>query len=109
MTDFFGGNAKKAAAEEAPAIEMATPSTDLKGRIVRTEFDFEGTKHAGEGRTIVLELDSFFLIACYVPNSGQNLERLDYRINEWFVYICIILTIVPPFHLGYLYFTGSPT
>ena len=36
-----------------------------------------------EGRVITLELDSFFVINTYVPNSGQNLERLDYRLNDW--------------------------
>lgn len=36
-----------------------------------------------EGRVITLELDSFFIINTYVPNSGQNLERLDYRLNDW--------------------------
>lgn len=83
MTDFFGGGApsKKVdkGAEEAPVAQ-------LKGRVLRTELDLHGTKHSGEGRTIMLELDSFYLVACYVPNSGQNLERLDYRVDEWLVY-----------------------
>ena len=25
----------------------------------------------------------FFLVACYTPNSGSELKRLDYRVNEW--------------------------
>ena len=82
MTDFFGGASKKAPPEVAPS--PAAAPADLKGRVVRTEFDLEGTKHSGEGRTIMIELDSFFLVACYVPNSGQNLERLDYRVDEWY-------------------------
>jgi len=36
-----------------------------------------------EGRTTTLELDSCFAVAAYVPNSGQKLERLDYRIDTW--------------------------
>ena len=36
-----------------------------------------------EGRVITIELDSFYVINTYVPNSGQNLERLDYRLNTW--------------------------
>jgi len=36
-----------------------------------------------EGRFIGLEFDNFYLINTYVPNSGQQLKRLDYRIGEW--------------------------
>ncbi len=32
-----------------------------------------------EGRVITLEYDSFYLIACYVPNSKRELERLNSR------------------------------
>ena len=40
-------------------------------------------KHDKEGRIITLEYDKFYLICCYTPNSGQQLKRLDYRLNEW--------------------------
>ena len=40
-------------------------------------------KHDNEGRVITLEYDKFFLIACYTPNAGEGLKRLDYRIDEW--------------------------
>ena len=36
-----------------------------------------------EGRLINLEFDNFNLINLYVPNSGQELKRLEYRVNEW--------------------------
>jgi exonuclease III len=94
LTDFFGAPAAKApaAAPAAPAEAVAAPAS--KGVVLRTEFDLEGTKHAGEGRTIMLELDTFFLVACYVPNSGQNLERLDYRVDEWFVRLLLLLILL---------------
>lgn len=38
--------------------------------------------HDQEGRTIVAEYESFYLVNLYVPNSGQDLKRLDYR-KEW--------------------------
>jgi exodeoxyribonuclease-3 len=41
------------------------------------------SKFVGEGRTITIEFDQFYLVNCYVPNSGMELERLDYRVNEW--------------------------
>ncbi len=34
-----------------------------------------------EGRVITLEYDSFYLIACYVPNSKRELERLPSRME----------------------------
>ena len=37
----------------------------------------------GEGRWVQLETPDFYFINTYVPNSGQNLERLDYRVDEW--------------------------
>jgi exodeoxyribonuclease-3 len=36
-------------------------------------------EHDNEGRVICLEFEAFFLVNVYVPNSGQQLERLDYR------------------------------
>lgn len=36
-----------------------------------------------EGRTIVVEFPWGTLTNVYVPNSGQDLKRLDYRVNEW--------------------------
>ncbi|KAJ2156989.1 hypothetical protein GGF46_004809 [Coemansia sp. RSA 552] len=34
-----------------------------------------------EGRLITLEFDSFHLVACYVPNAGEKLVRLDRRMR----------------------------
>ncbi|KAK4839109.1 hypothetical protein QYF36_019197 [Acer negundo] len=39
--------------------------------------------HDSEGRVVTAEFDSFYLINCYVPNSGDGLRRLPYRIAEW--------------------------
>lgn len=39
-----------------------------------------------EGRMVALEYDKFFLVNLYVPNSGQDLKRLDYR-KEWDAHI----------------------
>ena len=35
-----------------------------------------------EGRVLCLEFESFFLVNVYVPNSGSELKRLDYR-QKW--------------------------
>ena len=39
-------------------------------------------KHDHEGRVITLEFEDFFFITVYVPNSQNELQRLDYR-QEW--------------------------
>ena len=36
-----------------------------------------------EGRVIVFEFESFFLMNAYVPNSKPDLSRLEYRANTW--------------------------
>ena len=57
-------------------------------RVRRTEIgvDRGGVRVEGytdEGRTLTLEFDGFYLVTAYVPNSGQDLKRLGYRIDEW--------------------------
>lgn len=41
------------------------------------------TKHDMEGRLITLEYPKYFIIHVYVPNSGDILQRLNYRTLEW--------------------------
>ena len=38
-------------------------------------------EHDHEGRVITLEMDDFFLVCCYTPNSQDGLKRLDYRMT----------------------------
>ena len=38
-------------------------------------------EHDHEGRVITLEYDNFFLVTVYVPNSQDELKRLDYRMT----------------------------
>ena len=39
--------------------------------------------HDGEGRVITAEFPLFHLTNVYVPNSGQKLDRLSYRTQQW--------------------------
>ena len=39
-------------------------------------------KHDHEGRVITAEFDDYYFITCYTPNSQNELQRLDYRM-EW--------------------------
>ncbi len=38
-------------------------------------------EHDHEGRVITLEMESFFLVTVYTPNSQDELRRLDYRMT----------------------------
>lgn len=38
-------------------------------------------EHDHEGRVITIEMDDFFLITVYVPNSQDELRRLEYRMK----------------------------
>ena len=38
-------------------------------------------EHDHEGRVITLEMEQFYLVTCYTPNSQDGLKRLDYRMT----------------------------
>jgi exodeoxyribonuclease-3 len=42
-------------------------------------YGFGLADHDTQGRTITVEFDTFFLVNTYVPNSGAELVKLDYR------------------------------
>ena len=48
-------------------------------------------EHDHEGRTVTLEMEDFFLVCVYVPNSQDGLKRLDYRMtweDAFRTYLC---------------------
>lgn len=49
---------------------------------ISVKYDMDVEEHDAEGRVISLEFNDFYLVNVYVPNSGQNLVRLDYR-ESW--------------------------
>lgn len=49
---------------------------------LNVSYDIGVSEHDQEGRVIKAQFDNFNLINVYVPNSGQELKRLDYR-KEW--------------------------
>jgi len=61
----------------------STEAMHPKHTVLSVVYDMGDEKFRGEGRTITLEFEKFYLVCCYVPNSGDGLHRLDYRINEW--------------------------
>jgi len=44
-------------------------------------FDIGMAEHDREGRVVTAEFNGCFVVSVYVPNSGEGLARLDYRIG----------------------------
>ena len=49
---------------------------------LKVHYDMGVEEHDQEGRVIAAEYEDFILVTAYVPNSGNELVRLDYR-AQW--------------------------
>ncbi len=49
---------------------------------ISVTYDMGIETHDQEGRVIAAEFDDYFVVTAYVPNSGNELVRLDYR-AQW--------------------------
>lgn len=43
-------------------------------------YGLENNEYDDEGRVITLEYENFYYVACYVPNAGEELVRLPFRL-----------------------------
>lgn len=90
------GNSSGSSSVEASIITNSSSSSPTAQnsiiQIQNVQYELQESRFCGEGRTITVDLGLFCLVACYVPNSGQNLERLDYRVKEWDPFIQSYLT-----------------
>ncbi len=50
-----------------------------KHKPLSVSYGIDGELYNDEGRIITLEYDKFYLVNVYVPNSQEQLKRLDYR------------------------------
>ena len=48
--------------------------------LFRSAYNIGDEVHVGEGRSITLEFEDFFLVTVYTPNAQDGLRRLDYRL-----------------------------
>lgn len=48
---------------------------------LNVHYGLDNNEYDEEGRVITLEFKDFFYVACYVPNSGEELKRLGFRID----------------------------
>ena len=92
MSAFFETKAVDTAAsagEEAAAVASTSSSGEKKSipegtvEVLSVTYHLPDSRFNGEGRWVQVETPDFFFVNCYVPNSGQNLERLDFRVDEW--------------------------
>jgi len=44
-------------------------------------YDINDEEHIGEGRSITLEFEDFYLVTVYTPNAQRDLARIDYRMR----------------------------
>ncbi|KAK9922189.1 hypothetical protein M0R45_030668 [Rubus argutus] len=63
--------------------KLGYSGTAIISRPLSVSYGLGLSDHDSEGRIVTVEFDSFYLISGYVPNSGDGLKRLTYRITEW--------------------------
>lgn len=61
-----------------------------KTKPLKVVYDMGITEHDNEGRIICAEYNDFYVVTVYVPNSGSELARLDYR-AQWDIDFCAYL------------------
>lgn len=74
---------------ELPGYEMYWNYAEKKGysgtavftRVppLSVSYDIGHPGHVGEGRSITLEFEDFYLVTVYTPNAQDGLKRIDYR------------------------------
>ena len=93
MSAFFGKDSEVIVETDESILEISDKKSNdnclikeiPKGtiKVENVIFLLPDKRFNGEGRWVQLETPDFYFINTYVPNSGQNLERLDYRVDEW--------------------------
>lgn len=73
-----------------------------KIKAINEVYKIQIDEHDGEGRINALEFPNFWLVNVYVPNSGSEMKRLDYR-KSWdedFLQFCLSLNSKKPVIIG---------
>ncbi len=85
LDSFFQGK-KKEGTDSSTTRVSSSELGDIDAKdLIPTAVSLElgDKKHDGEGRVVCMDFPHFSILNCYVPNSGQKLERLDYRTSQW--------------------------
>mmetsp|Transcript_49729 Transcript_49729/g.120544 ORF Transcript_49729/g.120544 Transcript_49729/m.120544 type:complete len:590 (-) Transcript_49729:1584-3353(-) len=92
LTSFFAPAKKEQQKEEGYKNSKTSSINSDSGKsstinpemLVPVNVSYElGKPIDNEGRTVIIDMPFATLVNVYVPNSGQKLERLDYRTKEW--------------------------
>ena len=86
MDGFLDKAKSNATAAAAPAKHSTKAPLPIDPQLLvpeRVSYKMNVEKHDSEGRLVVVDMPLFSLCNVYVPNSGQKLERLAYRTDEW--------------------------
>lgn len=57
-----------------------------RSRPMSIQYGMGRDEHDEEGRLITAEYPYLYVVNAYVPNSGDGLKRLDYRLQQWDVH-----------------------
>jgi hypothetical protein len=87
MTGLHAGLLLRQAPLTFATADNVTATHPSGERVRAVVLDSQHPSYTGEGRLITVEMGTFVLVAAYVPNSGQGLVRLDYRVDGWDPYI----------------------
>lgn len=52
-----------------------------KQKPISVSYGLQNGKYDDEGRVTILEFENFYFLSLYVPNSGEQLKRLDFRMT----------------------------
>lgn len=76
---------------ELPGYERYFYSAEKKGysgtaiftriKPISVTYGLDDDEYNHEGRVITLEYDAFYFVCVYVPNSQENLKRIDFRLG----------------------------
>ncbi|XOQ48812.1 MAG: exodeoxyribonuclease III [Eubacteriales bacterium] len=65
------------------AVKKGYSGTAIFTRLepLSVSYDIQAEEHVGEGRSITLEFEEYYLVTVYTPNAQRDLARLDYRMR----------------------------
>ncbi|MEO5907165.1 MAG: exodeoxyribonuclease III [Saprospiraceae bacterium] len=66
------------------AVRKGYSGTSILTKVkpLHLEYGIGVEEHDQEGRVVTAEFDQFYLVTAYIPNSGNDLARLEYR-TKW--------------------------
>lgn len=83
----------------------------VKNEPLSIHYGLDNNEYDEEGRIITLEYPSFYIVGAYVPNSGEELVRLTYRLefeSKMTEYLVKLDSIKPVIYCGDLNVAHEP-